>query len=467
MQLIRLNPSSTVPLVTQIVDGIKMCIDEKMIRPGSRLPSIRKFANDHNVSRFTVVQAYDRLVAMSYVISKKGSGFDVANRVTLGVPSDQTTNLERATDVLWLLKKALSGQAPAAVPGSGWLPNSWLNEGGIRKSLRLLSQRPGSHLTNYGQPYGYLPLRDHLQGRLGKLGIASDLPQIITTRGASHALDLVGRYLVRPNDTVLVDDPGYYTLFGYLKSLGAKIVGVPWNLDGPDISIMEELIKEHHPKLFFTNTVLHNPTGSTISQAVAYRILQLAEKYDLYIIEDDIYSDFDTTNATRLAALDQLNRVIYIGSFSKTISASLRVGFLACRRDMANDLVDLRLLTSMTTSEIDERLIYQVLTDGGYRKHLDKLSLRLQNAHQHTIKHLENSGLEIYRVPTGGMFIWAKTSCNSDAAEIAKAAATQGIVLAPGNLFRPHQEPSPWLRFNVAYCDDPAIFEFLTEFGID
>ena len=108
------------------------------------------------------------------------------------------------------------------------------------------------------------------------IGIGVDLPQILLTSGVTHAMDLVARYFIRAGDAVLVDDPGYFILFGGLQSFGARIVGVPWNADGPDVEKMEALIKEHRPKLFFTNTILHNPTGASISQPVAYRILQLA-----------------------------------------------------------------------------------------------------------------------------------------------------------------------------------------------
>ena len=222
------------------------------------------------------------------------------------------------------------------------------------------------------------------------------------------------------------------------------------------------LIEAHRPKMFFTNTVLHNPTGVSISQAVAHRILQLAEKYDLIIVEDDIYGDFHPAPVTRLATLDQLNRVIYISSFSKTISASLRVGFIACKRDIAEHLTDLKLLTGLTTSEIGERLIYQLLTDGHYRKHIDRLRSRLHASREQLIQTLEKIGFQLYVEPEGGMFIWAKLADEVNVLEMASLAASQGIMLAPGNLFRPHQEPSPWLRFNVASSDDVGTFKFIT-----
>ena len=129
MPLISLDPHDTVPLINQIVSAIKQRIDERAQRTGTRMPSIRKFALDHKVSRFTVVQAYDRLVAMGYLTSRQGSGFYVAARPQPPIAESQTCNLERSMDVLWLLRNALSGDAPKPMPGAGWLPGSWMDEG--------------------------------------------------------------------------------------------------------------------------------------------------------------------------------------------------------------------------------------------------------------------------------------------------------------------------------------------------
>ncbi|HCU84253.1 MAG TPA: PLP-dependent aminotransferase family protein, partial [Methylophilus sp.] len=229
----------------------------------------------------------------------------------------------------------------------------------------------------------------------------------------------------------------------------------------PDVSALQQLLQEHRPKLFFTNTVLHNPTGTSTSLAVAHQILQLSEKYGLYIVEDDIYGDFHPQNATRLAALDQLNRVIYVSSYSKTISASLRVGFIACQADLANRLLDLKLLTGLTSSEINQRVMYQILVEGRYRKHMEKVRSQLEVKRAQVIRALEECGLSIHAEPAGGMFVWAKLANDKNAAEVASEASKQNIMLAPGNLFRPYQEPSSWLRFNVAHCEDDKVFELL------
>jgi DNA-binding transcriptional MocR family regulator len=462
MPIVSLDSNDSLPLIDQIANAVKKMVDDRAIRAGTRMPSIRNFAHDHGISRFTVVQAYDRLVAMGYLQSRQGSGFYVSQRQNPYVAMENSYEPDSVMDIVWLLRNSLEHRSSSTMPGAWWLPAAWMEETGIKKSLRTLSLKDGEFMTAYGTPSGYLPLRELLSNKLSGIGIAAGASQIVLTSGVTHAMDLIARYFIRAGDAVLVDDPGYFILFGGLKSFGAKIVGVPWNVDGPDTSAMEELIKEHRPKIFFTNTILHNPTGASISQAVAYRMLQLAEKYDMMLVEDDIYGDFHPATLTRLATLDQLNRVIYVSSFSKTVSASLRVGYFACSPELAASLCDVKLLTGLTTSEISERLMYQLLTEGHYRKHLDKLRAKLLLARQTTISRLEGLGFTLHCEPDGGMFIWAKMDDRCNSAEIASLAAKKGIMLAPGHMFKPHQEPSPWFRFNVAHCNDDATFEFLS-----
>lgn len=462
LPLFTLNPLDSVPLVEQIVVGVRRLAEERVLRVGTRLPSIRNFAVQHGVSRFTVVDAYDRLVALGYLASRRGSGFYIAPRQQVEMPTSSTCRLEQADDVLWLLHTTFQDVPGAVRPGCGWLPTEWLDGNVIQKSLHELSRKSGKFLTGYGDVSGHLPLRQQLLlKRLSDIGVGAEARQVIMTNGATHGLDLAARLLIRPGDAVLVDDPGYYTLFGYLKTLGARLLGVPRNVDGPDVERMEQLIQEFHPKLFFTNTVLHNPTGTSTSLAVAHQILQLAEKHGLYVVEDDIYGDFHPGNAPRLATLDQLKRVIYVSSFSKTISASLRVGFVACNQELASRLLDLKLLSSLTTSEINQRIMHQILMEGRYRKHIERVRLRLQEKRAQVIQQLEHCGLQLHAEPAGGMFLWAKLPEGKNAAEIATLATHENIMLAPGNLFRPYQEPSSWLRFNAAHCDDGRVFDFL------
>jgi len=444
-------------LADRIVAGIKRQIDDRHLRPGTKLPSIRALAESHNVSRFTVVEAYDRLVAMGYLRSRRGAGFytEAAPMVVAHpAPSDHHKRNER---LVWLIRRLLEAGEGTTLAGGPWLPNSWLHEAGIRQSLNVLARKNGAHLLEYGHPFGYLPLREHLALMLGGLGITTHANQILLTQSTSQALELVVRYLLRPGDTALVDDPGYYNLFGNLRLHGVGMLAVPRQADGPDVAVLEQLAATHRPKVYFTQSVMQNPTGTDMSPHVAYKVLQAAERHDLVIVEDDIFSDLQVRPTPRLATLDQLNRVIYVRSFSKTLSGSLRVGFIACAQEIANELADIKMLTSITTSQFTERVIYLMLVDGYYRKFLARLHERLGEARLNVVRGFEHIGLELFAEPPDGMFVWARFPRLGDSLPLAETSQRDGVMLAPGTVFRPHLEPSPWMRFNVAVCGDPRV----------
>jgi DNA-binding transcriptional MocR family regulator len=458
---IKVDPNDPRPLVNQIVDAIRRQIDERCLRPGTKLPSIRKFAESYGISRFTAVESYDRLVALGYLEARRGAGFfttSVRDEANHHAPAD---GQKRNEELVSLIRRLLEAREGTILAGGPWLPNAWMDEMGIRQSLSALARKNGTHLIEYGNPFGYLPLREHLALLLSELGIAASASQIVLTQGTSQALDLIMRHFIRPGDAVLVDDPGYYNLFGNLRLHGAKLLGVPRNPDGPDIAALEQLATEHRPRIYFTQSVLQNPTGTDMSPHVSFRVLQLAEQFDFLVVEDDIFCDLQTRNTPRLAALDQLNRVIYARSFSKTLSGSLRVGFLAARQAIADDLADVKMLSSITSSQFIERVLYSMLVDGHYRKFLTRLHKSLGEAKLNVIHAFERIGLQLFVEPEAGMFLWARLPHVDDALVLTKSASSHGIMLAPGVVFRPHLQRSPWMRFNVTTCDDPRLHRWL------
>jgi DNA-binding transcriptional MocR family regulator len=466
---ISIDPDSPLSLAEQIVAGIRRRIDDRVLRAGMRLPPIRGMAEGLSVSRFTVVEAYDRLVASGVVASRRGSGFYVSAPALAArgaAPSSAEPALERvierAFDNAGVMRDALADDSTRLKVGAGWLPLGWLDEDGLRRRLRAVAARGDLRLGSYGAPQGYLPLRQQLQVRLDRMGIAADPQQILLTSGATQALDIVARTLLRPGDCAFVDDPGYWNLFAALRLLGVRLVGVPRNADGPDVGALEALLAEHQPKVFITHSVLHNPSSSNLSPPVAHRVLQLATRHRVLIVEDDAYADYHPGHAARLAALDGLDNVIYVGSFSKTVSPNLRVGFLAARPDLLRTFTDVKLFTVVGCSELAERLIHEMLIEGHYRKFIDRLRGRLGAAMEAGVRQLERAGFSLYTEPKGGMFIWAALA-GGDPTEIARRAAAQGIVLAPGNLFRPQLQATPYLRFNAAYMADPRFERLLGE----
>jgi DNA-binding transcriptional MocR family regulator len=200
-----------------------------------------------------------------------------------------------------------------------------------------------------------------------------------------------------------------------------------------------------------------------MSPSVAHRLLKQAEEFDFTIVEDDIFADFEEHPTPRLAALDQLNRVVYLGSFSKTLSSAMRCGYIGARVDLIEGLIDLKLATMISNNEVSAQLMYQLLTDGSYRKHVESLRSRLRAAGIPVRRALADSGLDLWMDPPGGLFLWAMLPDGRDSAVIAKQALARGVSLAPGNAFSVSQTAARFLRFNVAQSQNLRIYEVLRQ----
>jgi DNA-binding transcriptional MocR family regulator len=461
-----LSPRSDRTLVEQIVDWYAARIDERVIRPGTRMPSVRQFAAGHRVSRFTVVEAYDRLIARGYLESRRGSGFFVRERnvqAALATARSWADAPAPGIDVVWLLRNMFKKLPARDMPGAGVLPPDWLNDELIAASLRVLGRRSAAAYLDYGEPQGYLPLRQQLQLKLAEQGIAAAPEQILTVNGVSQGLDLIAQHFVARGDTVLVDEPSWFLMFGRFALLGARVIGVPRLPDGPDVERLRALAAEHRPKLFITVSVLHNPTSTATTGAKAFQVLRLAEEFGFTVVEDDVYCDLhpgpSVQPCVRLASLDQLQRVVHLGGFSKSLAANLRVGFVACHPALARALTDLKMLVGLTSPEFGERVVFRVLSEGHYRRHLDRLRGRLAAAQEPALRAIERLGLRPFATPGVGMFVWADAGVDTN--PVARAMLDGGYLMAPGSLFLPDQRPSTWMRFNIANCTNPRMLEAL------
>jgi DNA-binding transcriptional MocR family regulator len=447
--------------VMGVMQAISQRIAGRTLAPGARLPSIRGFANTMRVSKSTVVEAYDRLIAEGVIQSRPGSGFYVAGHLPPFSLAEVGPKLDRAVDPLWVSRQSLQAGEEVLKPGCGWLPASWMPEASLRRGLRALARADDAALVDYGTPLGLAPLRQVLARHMAERGIEASPDQIMLTESGTQAIDLVCRFLVEPGDVVLVDDPCYFNFHALLRAHRARVVAVPYTPTGPDMDLFAQALAEHRPRLYITNAALQNPTGATLSAATAHRLLKLGEQHDLTIVEDDIFADFERDPSPRLAALDGLHRVIHIGSFSKTLSAAVRCGHIAVRRDWLEGLIDLKIATSFGSGRLSAELVLGVLTDGSYRKHVEGLRQRLARSMGETQARLAAIGITPWLEPRAGMFLWCRLPAGVDAAEVAGKALRDNIVLAPGNAFSLSGSASTFLRFNVAQSADPRIFATL------
>lgn len=446
-----------------LMDAVRARIASRALGAGDRLPSVRGFAATMGVSPSTVVEAYGRLEAEGVIRARRGSGFYVTGADLPPRTLAETGTLrERSVDPFWVSRQSLDADASVLKPGCGWLPADWMPNAALRKGLRALGRAGDTLLADYGSTRGSPALRRLLLARFADEGIAATADQLMLTGSGTQAIDLICRLLLRPGDAVLVDDPCYFNFQALLRAHPVRIVGVPFTPSGPDVAAFEKAVAGEAPRLYITNSALHNPTGATLSPQAAHRLLGIATAHGMTIVEDDIFADFEPAPSARLAVLDGLDRVIRIGSFSKTLSASVRCGYIAARPEWIESLVDLQIATNFAgASPIATELIAGVLAGGGYRRHLDELRRRLVHAREEVAGRLANLGLVPWLMPRGGFYLWCRLPDGLDSSEVAQRAMEEKVVLAPGNVFSVSRSASSFMRFNVAQMADGRTYSVL------
>jgi DNA-binding transcriptional MocR family regulator len=308
----------------------------------------------------------------------------------------------------------------------------------------------------YGEPAGDAGLRRALAEKLAGYNIQAGPHQIITTVGASQALDIVSRTLLRPGDPVMVEEPGWAVEFARLSALGMRILPVPRGPEGPDLAVMARYCEAHHPRLFVSVSVLHNPTGYSLTPGSAHRVLQLAAAHDFHIVEDDTYSHLAPEQAVRLSALDELQRTIYVSGFSKILAPGWRVGYLAAPEALASRLLDTKLISTLSTPPLLEQALAWCIAQGQLRRHAERVRVRLDAARARSVKLAEAHGCR-FVAPPAGLFGWVDTGVDTDV--LAQQMLDAGYLLAPGALFHASRQRSTLMRINYATTQEVAFWK--------
>jgi DNA-binding transcriptional MocR family regulator len=448
-----------------LVERLTAQLTEEILRSqpavGSRLMSIRKAAERYGVSKNTVIEVYDRLVASGYAASRQGSGFEVrmppeANR--RGRPK----HVAEAVDIASLLSAQLEENFEIRV-GDGRPPPAWAEESEIKRHLGMFGRSDMSGTDSYGSARGFPALRSEIARRLGAQHLRASEEKILLTFGANHALDLIIRAFLSPGDVVLVDEPGYYPLFAKLKLARVRVLGVRRNPDGPDVDDFVAKAAAERPRMFFTQSIGHNPTGSSISLPVAHALLNAAAVHNVTIVEDDPFTDLAPSVPSRLVTLDQLNRVMSVGTFSKTLSASLRAGYVVGNLEQINALTELKMLTTVNSSGHIERLIHRLLVEGHYDRHLKRLAQRIDGAALQVTQRLGELGCRVFTGNGGGYYLYLLLPGHMDDIEFARRGAKESIFIAPGSVFclERGNAAASGIRLNVARANDERFYSFL------
>ena len=460
-------------------------IRSRLLAPGARLPSVRQCAQQQGVSVSTVVAAYDQLLAQGLVVAHKNRGFFVrdasfnaasapaqqAPAAIKGVADSANPDAPSAwSTATWMAARQAPVDATALIrgmfhkvsnkpqPGMGVFPPEWLDTSFMPAAVRKVTS--GSALRDfslsYGEPMGDSGLRRALSQKLSVLNVHAGPEQIITSVGATHALDIVSRTLLRAGDCVMVEEPGWAVEFARLDALGMRILPVPRRADGPDQEVMARYCEAHAPKLFVSVSVFHNPTGYCLSPGSAHRVLQLANQHNFHIVEDDTYSHLAPDHATRLSALDGLQRTIYVSGFAKILAPGWRVGFMAAPPDLVQRLLDTKLLGTLTTPALLEKALAWCIDQGQLRRHAERIRTRLDAARARSVKLALAHGCSFAAEPAG-LFGWVDTGVDTDA--LAQRMLDEGYLIAPGALFHAVRTPTTLMRINFATTQEAAFWK--------
>ncbi|MES2877268.1 MAG: PLP-dependent aminotransferase family protein [Pseudomonadota bacterium] len=466
------SQSLTEQLATRFAERIRT----HLLAPGTRLPSVRQCAQQQGVSPSTVVAAYDQLLAQGLVEAHRNRGFFVRNRALAPVNSAQAainsvapSDAARAAkgsyqaehvpvNATALIRGMFHGSSDTPQPGMGAFPPDWLETTFMPAAVRRVTstRQLQAFSLQYGEPAGDSGLRQALSQKLISLNIHATPQQIITTVGATHALDIVSRTLLRAGDYVMVEEPGWSIEFARLDALGMRILPVPRRADGPDLEVMARYCELHSPKLFVSVSVFHNPTGYCLSPGSAHRVLQLAQQHNFHLVEDDTYSHLAPEHATRLCALDGLQRTIYVSGFAKILAPGWRIGFMAAPPALYERLLDTKLLATLTTPALLEKALAWCIDQGQLRRHAERIRTRLDLARARSVKLALAAGCS-FAAPPAGLFGWVETGVDTDA--LAQRMLDEGYLLAPGALFHASRQPSTLMRINFATTQEAAFWQ--------
>ena len=369
---------------------------------------------------------------------------------------------------------------PGIISFAGGFPDPALFDvEGIRMaSEQALRDNPGPVLQ-YGATEGWNPLREALSAHMAKKGIAARPEEIITTTGSQQALDLIGKTMIDPGDKVIVEGPTFLATIQCFRLYGANVIGAPIDADGVKVDALEKLIALHKPKLVYLVPTFGNPSGAMLSLARRKRVLELAAKYKVLVVEDDPYGELyfgqsveDRPPPSMLALSDQVpgsrEWIAYCGSFSKVLSPGLRVGWMIAQPQLLANAVMCKQFSDAHTSNLTQAIAAQYLSlnrmDAALAVVRKTYAERAQTMADCLRKDLGDA--ITFSQPQGGMFFWTRlTAPGADAAEFAKRAIEKGVAFVPGAPFYATDVDRATLRLSFATADVGKIVEGVGRLG--
>lgn len=449
-------------LYLKIAEAIRNAIKDGAVIPAEKLPSTRTLAEQLSVNRHTIMAAYNELVAQGWVETKQRQGYTVAQ--SLPIFSSLANKIEQSKQVKkhsWRVIK--SSQNSFSRPANDYLFNFAggnpdielfpFNE--FRGFINEALNRPSIKELNYGENSGFKPFINEVSTYLRRVRSIID-KEVIVVNGTQEALYIISQVLLKTGDKVAVENLGYRPAWAALKNAGAELIGIKQTDQGIDVEDFESLIKQDKIRLLYLTPLHQYPTTTTLSGAKRVKIYQLAQQYNIPIIEDDYDHEFhyNSQPLPPMAANDPSGLVIYLSSFSKIMFPGIRLGIIAVDKSLAQHIVSYRTLMNHKANVLLQDAVARWMKDGGFERHLRKTTRQYQKRRKCMVELLNNfidEGINIkFTMPKGGMALWVDVGKNAQ--EIADLAKKEGIFLLAENAFHlsPENDENKFIRLGFA-----------------
>lgn len=326
----------------------------------------------------------------------------------------------------------------------------------------IFATRPNLALQ-YGITEGYTPLRDFVKNRLVNQGVIKESEDVIITTGGQQVIDLATKVLINEGDIIVAEAPSFVGALNCFRSYNAKLLDAPVLNDGMDVEYLEEnILKKNKIKLLYTIPTFQNPSGITMSLEKRKKLLSLADKYDFYILEDNPYGElrFSGESVPTIKSMDENGRVIYAGSFSKTLSPGLRIGFFSARSEILEKMVVCKQVTDVHTPVLNQLIAYDFITKHDYDAHIQKSCDLYGKKCALMLSCMDEMFPDYctYTRPEGGLFIWCNLPESFDGQLLFKKGVEKKVAFVPGaSCMIDQSKVYPSFRLNFSNSSDENI----------
>jgi len=350
----------------------------------------------------------------------------------------------------------------------------------VKAACDVVLSEAGPQSLQYSTTEGYAPLREMLVRHMARYGIKVELDNIIITSGSQQALDLIGKMLINPGDTILTENPSYLGAIQAFTAYQAQYVTVPIDDDGLQVAQLESALRTG-PKFMYILPNFQNPAGVTLSLTRRYDLIALAEEYGIPILEDDPYGQlrFEGEHLKPLVVLDSeyegcngdagyTGNVIYTSTFSKTLAPGLRLGWIVAPKDVVSKIVQMKQGTDLQTSTFDQMVAYQVARGGFLDQHVRRIREVYRGRRDLMIQTMEDNFPDgvTWTHPQGGLFLWATTPESINTVDLLKDAIQQKVAFVPGHSFHPTGGGHNTMRLNFSNATEEQIVEGIRRLSV-